>query len=114
MCSHAVAVIVIKDGKFLMVKNPKRGWEFPGGCVEYGEDIYEAAKRECREEAGVEIDNLTLLGNENGTFFILAEMKSISGEGEFERKFFSSLPDNLSFPREEVKKYLEIARKGKL
>ena len=36
-----------------MVKNPRRGWEFPGGQVEEGEDLISAVTREIEEESGV-------------------------------------------------------------
>jgi len=53
---HIVAVgglIKNNDNHILMVKHPKRGWEFPGGQVEEGEDIISALIREVEEEAGI-------------------------------------------------------------
>ncbi|MCM2532756.1 NUDIX hydrolase [Neobacillus pocheonensis] len=50
----SVAVVNSKN-EILLVKNWKRGWEFPGGYVENGESVKTAAIREVREEAGVEI-----------------------------------------------------------
>jgi 8-oxo-dGTP diphosphatase len=52
----AASVAVINDKKeILLVKNWKRGWEFPGGYVENGESLPSAAVREVKEEAGIEI-----------------------------------------------------------
>lgn len=48
-------VVLQEDGKLLLVKNPRRGWENPGGYVEQGENITESAIREVREETGLEI-----------------------------------------------------------
>lgn len=46
--------IALRDRKFLMVYNPKRGgWEMPGGKVEAGETFAEAVVREFREESGL-------------------------------------------------------------
>ncbi|MFZ1735607.1 MAG: NUDIX hydrolase [Caldilineaceae bacterium] len=60
---HIVAtatLILNKEGKVLLVKTEKRGWEMPGGQVEEGEDITAALKRETMEEAGVSINILKL------------------------------------------------------
>lgn len=45
--------LVRKDGQVLLIRNPKRGWELPGGTVEQGETITEALKREILEESGI-------------------------------------------------------------
>ena len=53
---HIVAVsglISHPDGKILLIRSPRRGWEFPGGQVEEGENLIEAFQREIHEESGV-------------------------------------------------------------
>jgi 8-oxo-dGTP diphosphatase len=56
----AVGVIVMRDGKVLLVrrgKEPGRGlWAVPGGMVDLGETSREAAAREAREETGLEVE----------------------------------------------------------
>jgi hypothetical protein len=59
MPTHIVAaagIVVNSSGEILLVKNNRRGWEFPGGQVEVGENVIDAVKREIMEEAGVEIE----------------------------------------------------------
>ena len=53
----SAATIVLNDqGEILLIKGPKRGWEMPGGQVEEGESLKEAAIRETKEESGIEIE----------------------------------------------------------
>lgn len=55
-----VHVLVFKEGQMLLVKRggePYKGkWGIPGGQVELGETVYEAAKRELLEECSIEIE----------------------------------------------------------
>ena len=43
------------EGRILLMRPARRGWEFPGGQVEEGEDLLTALRREIREETGVEV-----------------------------------------------------------
>lgn len=60
-------VFLVRDDKILLAMK-KRGfgegkWNGVGGKQLEGEQIEETAKREAREEVGVEINNLMLVGN---------------------------------------------------
>ena len=55
-----VGVVIVQDGKVLVVqrgREPAAGtWAFPGGRLELGETLAEAAVREAREETGLEVE----------------------------------------------------------
>ncbi|MBD7965857.1 NUDIX hydrolase [Fictibacillus norfolkensis] len=54
-----VMASIINDDKVLIIKENKPNalnkWTFPGGHIEYGEDILVAAKREVKEETGLDL-----------------------------------------------------------
>jgi ADP-ribose pyrophosphatase YjhB (NUDIX family) len=50
------------DGRILLVRHVEGRWMLPGGAVDPGERPAEAARRECLEEAGVEIEPIRILG----------------------------------------------------
>lgn len=59
----SAATIILNDQKeILLIEGPKRGWEMPGGQVEEGESLKEAAIREAKEETGIDIEILKFCG----------------------------------------------------
>ena len=59
----SVAALVANNKReILLVRSPRRGWEYPGGLIEPGETFQEALKREVREETGVEIEITGFVG----------------------------------------------------
>jgi 8-oxo-dGTP pyrophosphatase MutT (NUDIX family) len=59
----AVIVAVIDDGKVLLTKREDfEVWCLPGGGVEDGESMAEAAIRETWEEAGIQVELTRLVG----------------------------------------------------
>jgi len=51
--------VIVRDSSVLLVKReqePAKGlWSFPGGLVDLGETVEEAARREAKEETGIDI-----------------------------------------------------------
>src|SRR5580704_16518823 len=60
-----VGVMIFKNGKVLIGKRKSElgngEWAWPGGHLEHLESIVECARRETREETGVEIENVRFL-----------------------------------------------------
>lgn len=112
----AATCIVERDGKLLLVRRgnePGYGlWSLPGGYVDRGEVVEEAAAREVMEETGleVEIENLIGLFSEAGQPVMVAAFAARELGGQLESGpetldvgFFS--PDELpplAFPRDEL------------
>ncbi len=64
--SLAVDIIILFDNKLVLIKRAREPFSdffaLPGGFVEYGETVENAAIREAKEETGLDISNMSLLG----------------------------------------------------
>ena len=64
-----VGGVLEKDGKYLLVREAKKmcygKWNLPAGCLDSNETILEAARREIKEESGldVELTGVCQIGN---------------------------------------------------
>jgi 8-oxo-dGTP diphosphatase len=115
--------VIVRDGdRVLLVKrknDPFKGkWALVGGFVEYGERVEEAAKRECREETGLEVELERLVGvysdpnrDPRGhvvSICFLARVvrgKLKAGSDALEAKFFKKIPWNeLAFDHAQILK----------
>lgn len=61
--TFGVRVMLIRGGKILLVRQTYMdGWFIPGGRIERGETLEQAARREAREEVGAELKSISLMG----------------------------------------------------
>ncbi|MGU3470749.1 NUDIX hydrolase [Paenibacillus sp. D51F] len=58
----AAAIVINDQNELLLIKGPRRGWEMPGGQVEVGESLSQAAIRETKEESGIDIEIIRFCG----------------------------------------------------
>ncbi|WP_413374203.1 NUDIX hydrolase [Paenibacillus taichungensis] len=55
-------LILNKSGEILLVRHVDNTWGVPGGFMELGESVEESARREVKEEIGIQIKKLVLYG----------------------------------------------------
>ena len=58
--TRVLAAVIQRSGRYLVCQRPRHKrhgglWEFPGGKLEPGETVLEAARRELREELAVDV-----------------------------------------------------------
>lgn len=107
-----VVILSESHGEIILSRHKERTtWETQGGHIETGETPLEAAKRELFEESGaVDFDiepicdyrawDEDTLHGANGVVFhaVIRRFSDIPESEMAERKAFSSLPDNLTYP----------------
>ena len=76
------------DGRYLLCRRPRHKrhggcWEFPGGKLEPGETLLDAAKRELREELGLDVTGVgePLLCRRDGDSPFLIEFVPVDVQG---------------------------------
>lgn len=120
-------IIELEEGIVLIErKNPPFGWALPGGFVDYGESLENAAIREAKEETSLEIHTLQLLGcysepSRDDRMHTISTVFVATGNGIPQAaddaaalKIFSpdQLPDKLCFDHGKIlSDYLKLRRK---
>jgi 8-oxo-dGTP diphosphatase len=73
--------VMIQNDKGEVLLNLRKGshgdgeWAFPGGHLEFGETVFETAKREAKEETGLDVDDFELIS-------VFDEMRYIESDGK--------------------------------
>ncbi|RZN63222.1 NUDIX domain-containing protein [Methanonatronarchaeum sp. AMET6-2] len=101
-------IVCYRDNEFLLVYNPERGWEFPGGKIKENETPQKAAQREFKEETAYRPRSLKIIEKDREKSIFKAELgERTKQKSEYPIAFFRKLPENLSFPQKEYKKIIE-------
>lgn len=125
-----VDVVIEREGHVVLIlrKNPPPGWALPGGFVEYGERLEDAAVREAKEETGLDVTLTALLGvysdpardprqHTVATVYVgRAEGAPIGGDDAAEARFFheSDLPVDIAFDHRAIlADYFTFAKTGR-
>lgn len=59
----AAAVAIVKEDKLLMLKRSDNAkWTMPGGTLDFGENLIECATREVKEETGLDVNVVDVIG----------------------------------------------------
>ena len=121
MTSNPEWVIVFaiqpKSGRWLMVYHRERRWELPGGRIEKGESIEEAALRELEEEANISgevVDSIILDSLELG-IVVLVEIDDNDVRNEWTSNdpkiqyvsFHQEIPEDLYWGAKELRIILD-------
>jgi 8-oxo-dGTP diphosphatase len=124
-----VDIIIEIDGGIVLIEriNEPKGWALPGGFVDYGETLENAAIRESREETSLTISNLRLLGcysdpDRDKRLHAISSVYVAEGSGKpraaddaanLEIFSLSALPEKLCFDHEKIlADYARLKSKG--
>jgi len=114
-----VDVLIRRNDGYVLIKRknePYRDrWAIPGGLVEYGEKVEQAAMREAKEETGLEVKLIRLVGvysdptrDPRGHYISIAYLaEAVSGELKAatdaeEVKVFERKPKRLAFDHSKI------------
>lgn len=75
--------IVFKDKKILLLKSRKKHFDFPKGHVEPGEEIFQAAIRELKEETNIDIEDIKIIGGPDIISYKVIEQNEIKDKNVY-------------------------------
>jgi len=121
-------IIKTKGGGIILIqrRNPPFGWALPGGFVNYGESLEEAARREALEETSLALSNLQQFKTysdpkRDPRFHTISTVYTATGRGKprakddaFQVGIFKEedLPRNIAFDHRQIlRDYFKAARK---
>ncbi len=123
-------IIEYKNGIVLIErKNFPFGWAIPGGFVDYGESLEEAAIREAKEETNLDVELICQLHTYSSpdrdprqhtisTVFIAKGKGELKGKDDAKNaKIFTkrNLPENIAFDHEEIlNDYFKFKETGRI
>jgi 8-oxo-dGTP pyrophosphatase MutT (NUDIX family) len=75
--------IIFKDEKILLLKSKKKHFDFPKGHVEPGEEIFQAAIRELKEETNIDIEDIKIIGGPDIISYKVIEQNEIKDKNVY-------------------------------
>tara|TARA_S200002703_G_scaffold113074_1_gene98563 strand:- start:19 stop:612 length:594 start_codon:yes stop_codon:yes gene_type:complete len=69
-------VIIVKNNKILLLQKKNGKYELPGGHIETGESAINGAKREVKEETGLDVTNLKKIASNNIRFLFKGKINT--------------------------------------